>query len=121
MPAKGILLTGSVVAVAAALVATAGVAGRGPSGLLLASAATHRPRRHGGLEGAQLISRRTLKLIAIGYVVKTVVFGAAWLVVPDLPQRAMDTARQAWVWAAGSAAPAQPHRAPAAPGPVANP
>ena len=39
MPAKGILLTGSVVAVAAALVATAGVAGRGPSGLLLASAA----------------------------------------------------------------------------------
>ena len=39
VPAKGILLTGSVVAVAAALVATAGVAGRGPSGLLLASAA----------------------------------------------------------------------------------
>jgi hypothetical protein len=33
------LLTGSVAAVAAALVATAGVAGRGPSGLLLASAA----------------------------------------------------------------------------------
>lgn len=39
MPAKGILLTGSVMAVAAALVATAGVAGRGPSGVLLASAA----------------------------------------------------------------------------------
>jgi len=39
VPAKGILLTGSVVAVAAALVATAGVAERGPSGLLLASAA----------------------------------------------------------------------------------
>ena len=39
MPAKGILLTGSVVAVAAALVATAGVADSGPSGLLLASAA----------------------------------------------------------------------------------
>ena len=39
VPAKGILLTGSVVAVAAALVATAGVAGRGASGLLLASAA----------------------------------------------------------------------------------
>jgi hypothetical protein len=39
VPAKGILLTGSVVAVVAALVATAGVAGRGPTGLLLASAA----------------------------------------------------------------------------------
>lgn len=39
MPAKGILLIGSVAAVAAALIATAGVAGRGPSGLLLASAA----------------------------------------------------------------------------------
>lgn len=39
MPAKGILLTGSMVAVVAALVATAGVAGRGASGLLLASAA----------------------------------------------------------------------------------
>lgn len=39
MPAKGILLTGSVVAVAAALFATAGVAGRGTSGLLLGSAA----------------------------------------------------------------------------------
>ena len=63
-----------------------------------------------------MISRRTLKLIAIGYVIKTVAFGAAWLVVPDLPQRAMDTARQAWVWAAGaptSAVPA-PHGVPAA-------
>lgn len=58
-----------------------------------------------------MISRRTLKLIAIGYVVKTVVFGAAWLVIPDLPQRAMDTARQAWVWAGGTSnAPAPPAR-----------
>lgn len=39
MATKGILLTGSVVAVAAALIATAGVAGRGPSEVLLASAA----------------------------------------------------------------------------------
>ena len=39
MPAKGILLMGSVMAVGAALVATAGVADRGPSGLLLGSAA----------------------------------------------------------------------------------
>lgn len=67
-----------------------------------------------------MISRRTLKLIAIGYVIKTVVFGAAWLAVPDLPQRAMDTARQAWVWVGGSPVPAQPHRPPA-PGPVTTP
>ena len=40
--------------------------------------------------------RRTLKLIALGYVVKTLVFGAAWLAVPDLPQRAMAQARLAW-------------------------
>jgi len=39
VPAKGILLTGSVVAVAAALVATTGVASHGTSGLLLGSAA----------------------------------------------------------------------------------
>ena len=39
MPARGVLLTGSAVGVAAALVATAEVAGRGASGLLLASAA----------------------------------------------------------------------------------
>ncbi len=68
-----------------------------------------------------MISRRTLKLIAIGYVVKTVAFGAAWLVVPDLHQRAMDTARQAWVWAGGSPTPAQPHRVPAASGPITAP
>ena len=37
--AKGIFVIGSVAAVAAALVATAGVAGRGTTGLLLASAA----------------------------------------------------------------------------------
>jgi hypothetical protein len=36
---KGILLAGSVVAVAAALIATAGIAGRATSGVLLATAA----------------------------------------------------------------------------------
>ena len=60
----------------------------------------------------KLISRKTLKLVAIGYAVKTVAFAIAWMIVPDLPQRAMDTARQAWVWAAGSSpagsAPAAP-------------
>jgi hypothetical protein len=69
-----------------------------------------------------MLSRRTLKIIAIGYAVKTIVFGAAWLVVPDLPQRAMETARQAWVWAGGSPAAAAPllpaASAPAAPAPA---
>jgi hypothetical protein len=70
----------------------------------------------------RLLTRRNLKLVAIGYVVKTLVFGAAWLVVPDLPQRAVDTARQAWVWAAGPPAPAAPaHLAPTASGPVTTP
>jgi hypothetical protein len=55
-----------------------------------------------------LINRKTLKLVAIGYAVKTVAFAIAWMIVPDLPQRAMDTARQAWVWAGGSATPAAP-------------
>jgi hypothetical protein len=53
-----------------------------------------------------LISRRALKTIAIVYAVKTVVVGAAWLAIPDLPQRAMGHARQAWVWVAGAPAPA---------------
>jgi hypothetical protein len=60
-----------------------------------------------------LISRRTLKFMAIGYAVKTVAFAVAWLIVPDLPQRTMETARQAWVWAGGSAGSA-PSQAPAA-------
>lgn len=62
-----------------------------------------------------MISRRTLKLIAIGYAVKTIVFGAAWLVIPDLPQRAVDTARQAWVWAGGSPPAPPPAHLPPAP------
>lgn len=50
----------------------------------------------------RLINRKTLKLMALGYAIKTVAFAIAWMIVPDLPQRAMDTARQAWIWAAGS-------------------
>jgi len=50
--------------------------------------------------------------MAIGYAVKTVAFAVAWLIVPDLPQRTMATARQAWVWAGGSALPA-PSQTPA--------
>ena len=68
-----------------------------------------------------MISRKTLKLVAIGYVAKMLVFGAAWLVVPDLPQRTLDTARKAWVWAGGSPTPAQQHRVPPPSGPVTAP
>ena len=48
------------------------------------------------------MSRRTLKLIGLGYVVKTIVFGVAWLIVPDLPQRAATRARATWEWVAGA-------------------
>lgn len=48
------------------------------------------------------MSRRTLKLIGLGYVVKTIVFGVAWLMVPDLPQRAFSKARETWEWVAGA-------------------
>jgi hypothetical protein len=53
---------------------------------------------------------RTLKLIALGYAVKTLLFGVAWLIVPDLPARAANKARQTWAAMVGG--PAQP--APAA-------
>lgn len=60
-----------------------------------------------------MISRRALRTIAIVYAVKTILFGAAWLVVPDLPERAMGHARQAWVWAGGTPSPAPPAPVPA--------
>jgi hypothetical protein len=39
---------------------------------------------------------KTLKLIALGYVVKTALIGLAWLAIPDLPERAVAIARQTW-------------------------
>lgn len=39
---------------------------------------------------------KTLKLIAVGYVVKTALVGLAWLAVPDLPERALTMARETW-------------------------
>jgi hypothetical protein len=47
---------------------------------------------------------RTLKIIAIGYVVKTLLVGVAWLVRPDLPQMVLDRARAAWVQISGDPA-----------------
>jgi hypothetical protein len=47
------------------------------------------------------MSPRTLKLIAVGYAVKTLLLGLAWLIVPDLPARAASKARQTWAAVAG--------------------
>jgi len=47
------------------------------------------------------MSPRTLKLIAVGYAVKTLLLGLAWLMVPDLPARAANKARQTWAAVAG--------------------
>jgi hypothetical protein len=49
-----------------------------------------------------VITPRTLKLVAIGYCVKTLLFGIAWLMVPDLPQRAMTKLRAAWTYVSSS-------------------
>lgn len=58
-----------------------------------------------------MISRRTLKLLAVTYAIKTLALGVAWLFVPDLPERAAATACQAWVWVGGtpSSTHAHPH------------
>ena len=48
---------------------------------------------------------RALKLMAAGYLVKTLLLGAAWLIVPHLPQRATAKARQAWTRVTGAARP----------------
>jgi hypothetical protein len=42
-----------------------------------------------------------LKIVAIVYLVKTLLVGIAWLMVPDLPQRAMTKAREAWTAVSG--------------------
>jgi len=55
-------------------------------------------------------TRRTLKLIALGYVVKTLVLGAAWIAIPDLPERALAHARVAWSRVSGAETPASAPR-----------
>ena len=42
-----------------------------------------------------------LKIVAIVYIVKTLLVGIAWLMVPDLPQRAMNKARETWTAVSG--------------------
>lgn len=40
--------------------------------------------------------RKTLKLVALGYVVKTLLLGALWLVIPELPRQAMTKVLKTW-------------------------
>jgi hypothetical protein len=48
------------------------------------------------------MSRKTVKVIAVSYAVKTLIVGVAWLFIPDLPQRAASMARDTWTYVAGS-------------------
>lgn len=42
-----------------------------------------------------------VKIVAVVYLVKTLLVGIAWLVIPDLPQRAMTKARETWTAVSG--------------------
>ena len=42
------------------------------------------------------MSRRTLKLVAVSYAVKTVLFGLFCLLAPDLVRQGRDRVRAAW-------------------------
>ena len=42
------------------------------------------------------MTHKTLKVLAVSYLVKTLLFGVAWLAVPDLPQRTAARLREAW-------------------------
>ena len=49
------------------------------------------------LVGLPRPSRRALRVVALGYLVKTVAFGVAWYLVPDLPRRVQGSVVAAWV------------------------
>lgn len=39
---------------------------------------------------------RTLKIVGLCYLIKTLLIGLAWIAIPDLPARASAKARQMW-------------------------
>ena len=41
-------------------------------------------------------ARRRWRWVVIAYLVKTALVGAAWLMVPDLPERAVAKVRETW-------------------------
>ena len=45
---------------------------------------------------------RVLKTLAVVYLVKTLLVGIAWLIVPDLPERAATHVRESWQRVAGT-------------------
>ena len=45
---------------------------------------------------------RALRLLAVVYAVKTLLIGIAWLIVPDLPDRAATQVRETWQRLAGT-------------------
>jgi hypothetical protein len=47
------------------------------------------------------IQPRMLRTLAVVYAVKTLLVGLAWLVIPDLPQRADTHVRETWQRLAG--------------------
>jgi hypothetical protein len=44
------------------------------------------------------LNARQVRLIALGYAVKTLAFAVAWYFVPDLPQRLGALGTAAWAW-----------------------
>lgn len=42
------------------------------------------------------MSHKTLRVLAVSYLAKMLLFGLAWLAVPDLPQRTVAKLREAW-------------------------
>jgi hypothetical protein len=48
------------------------------------------------------IRSSTLRMVALVYAVKTLLIGIAWLVVPDLPERAATHVKQTWQRLAGN-------------------
>ena len=48
------------------------------------------------------LSPATLRMVAVVYAVKTLLVGIAWLMIPDLPQRAATHVKQTWERLAGN-------------------
>jgi len=47
---------------------------------------------------------RLLRILAVSYLVKTLIVGIAWLAIPDLPARASAKAHQVWSAVFGTSA-----------------
>ncbi len=45
---------------------------------------------------------KTIKLLAVSYLIKTLLVAVAWLFVPDLPARSLAWARETWTRLGGA-------------------